>query len=128
MLLTDFIPTEKIIQRTEPILKDDFINPYWFMNYLIGYFNMDFTVFKLVRTSKNFTTRKYPRHTQISREIIIDLFYRKKTRKILIEIDGKIRYWTTPATWLNKGMGAKLTPEQEDQLFLHLNFIHEVRR
>lgn len=133
MSLLDFLPKKDLptrVSKSKPrvqIPQDNFINPYWFKNFIIGKLNSDFSVLKLTRTSKNFTTRKYPQHTQISREVIIDLVYRKKTRKILIEIDKEIKYWTTPRTWLSRGIKDKLTPEQEDQLFLSLKLIHEVK-
>ena len=124
--LLEFIEKKEIIRPR--ILLNDFLNPYWFMNYLIGYHNADFSIFKLTRTSKNFTTRKYPNHTQVSRDVILDLLFRKKTRKILIEVDDVIRYWTTPRTWFEYGIRDKLVPEQEDQLFLSLKLIHESGR
>jgi len=132
--LRDFVAVETLDrpQNTRSVkgnvlLENNFINPYWFMNYLIGYHNPDFSIFKLVRNSKNFTTRKYPEHTQVSRAVIIDFVYRKKTRKIYIEVDGEIKYWTTPLTWFSKGLKDRLTPDQEDHLFLSLSLLHEVK-
>jgi len=125
--LLDFVKKNEIIRPVHQFPKEDFLNPYWFLNHLIGYHNQDFSIFKLIRTRKNFTTRKYPNHTQVSRSVILDLLYRRKTRKILIEIDGIIKYYTTPVTWLNYGIVDKLSPDQEDQLFLAIKFLHEVK-
>jgi len=128
MTLLDFVPAKKIVTELRKVEHDEFLNPYWFMNYCIGYHNKDFSVFKLVRNSKNFTTRKYPNHTQISTGVITDLLFRRKTRKIYIEIDHEIRYWTTPRTWYNIGIRDKLTPDQEEHLFLPLRVLHEVNQ
>lgn len=139
MTLADFVPTKKKVSQPRTLLRvqspssprvqipqQNFINPYWYSNRMIGYMSPDKKVFKLVRKTKNFTTRKFPDHTQISRDVIIDLIYRKKCRKILIEVDGEIKYWTTPLTWKTRGFVDRLTPEQEPQIFLALKFIHKV--
>ena len=106
----------------------EFWKPYWFNGHMIGFLNQDDSMFKLIRTSQNFTTRTYPNETQISRQIILDLMINKKTRRIYIEIDGVIKYYTTPRTWFQHGRTAKLVPTQEDQLFLPLTILHKVRQ
>jgi len=97
------------------------------MHFTIGEHSWDWTTFILPRKLKDIKIRRYPDTIGISTAVLIDLI-EHKTRNIIVKVNGVSCYKTDPKTWIEKGIIAKLTPDQDPHAFLSLNYFKVLNR
>lgn len=98
---------------------------YRFMGNIIGVHSWNWETFILYRTDAQIRIRKFPNTIGISADVLRDLI-KKGCQRIIVKINHRKKYMTDPATWLEKGIMAKLTPDQDLHSFLDLSLFKKL--
>lgn len=111
------IGIQEAVKKSQDVREDSI--KYVFNGYVIGERSYDWTTFKLIRSGSQNIILRYPGTIGISKCILEDL-QSHGTKIIIVMVNGRARYRTTPEKWLANGIRASLCDGQELHCFMKI--------